>query len=110
MFSIQKLDISSVEQCPMLIGIMRRFEGEKGSSLTSDYEFKSLLTGDTLTRTSEKSTRERLLRELIIFKKKCDDNEQALVSLFVILHIFLINFISVIRFRYQDRTLLGNCS
>jgi len=103
MFSMQHLDLSSVEQCPMLIGIMRRSEGEKGWSITSDYEFKLLLTGDTLTRTSEKLTPETLLSELIIFKKKCDDNEQALVSLFVILHIFLINF-SFQSFDFVTRT------
>jgi len=45
MFSIQELDLSSIEQCPMLIGIMRRFAVENGSSFTSDYEFQSLLTG-----------------------------------------------------------------
>jgi hypothetical protein len=81
MFSNQRLNIPSVEECPMLIGIMRRSAGENGWSFTSEYEFKSLLNGDTLLRTQEKSTRKTLLRELIIFKEKCDDNEQALVNL-----------------------------
>jgi hypothetical protein len=65
----------------MLIGIMRRSPGEKGWAFSSEYAFKILLKSDTLTRTQEKSTRETLLRELIIFKEKCDENEQNLVSL-----------------------------
>ncbi len=64
----------------MLIGIMRRPNGEEGWAFTTKYQFESLLKCDTLTRTQEKPTREALLRELIIFKEKCDENEQALVS------------------------------
>jgi hypothetical protein len=64
----------------MLIGIIRRSAEEKDWVFTSEYKFKTLLERDTLTRTLEKSTRETLLRELIMFKEKCDDNEQTLVS------------------------------
>ncbi len=80
LFSNQPLDFFSTVQCPMLIGIMRRSAGEKGWAFTSEYAFKILLKNDTLTRTQEKTTRETLLRELINFKEKCDENEQALVS------------------------------
>jgi len=71
----------SERQCPMLIGIMRRSTGEKGWLSTFDYECTLLQQGDTLTRTGVKSSRERLLSELISFKEQCDENEQTLVSL-----------------------------
>ncbi|CAF3792056.1 unnamed protein product [Rotaria sordida] len=80
MFSIEFLNVSIAEQCPMLIGIMRRSARTKDWSLTGEYEVKLLLNGDTLTRTQERSTYETLLRELIIFKEEFDDNEQALIS------------------------------
>ncbi|CAF1071553.1 unnamed protein product [Rotaria sordida] len=83
MFSIQFLDILSVKSCPMLIGIMRRSAGEKGWSLISEYEFKLLFKDNTLIRIQEKSGRETFLRELIIFKEECDDNEQLLSSDFI---------------------------
>jgi hypothetical protein len=69
-----------MEQYPLLIGIMRRPAGIKGWSSPSDYECTLLHQGDTLTRIRMESDRERLLNELIIFKKQCDDNEQTLVS------------------------------
>ena len=80
-FSTNLFDNISTEQCPMLIGIMRLFEEEKNGLLTSEYEFKTLLKGDTLTRTQSKSNRETVLKELTFFKQECYDNEQALVSL-----------------------------
>lgn len=46
--SFQHFDEFSVEQCPMLIGIMRRSSEEKGWSLVSDYQFTSLLKGETI--------------------------------------------------------------
>ena len=61
MFLDQYLDISSVEQCPMLIGVMRRSAGETGWSFPSDYQFTVLLKNDTVLRTGEKPTREMLL-------------------------------------------------
>jgi hypothetical protein len=82
----------------MLIGIMRRSAGEDGWA--SEYEFKILLKCATITRTREISTNETLLRELIIFKEKHDENEQNLVSLWYVIHFFFINFISVIQLRY----------
>ncbi|CAF4332233.1 unnamed protein product [Rotaria sordida] len=78
LFSTQLLDILSVKQCPILIGVMRRSAGEKGWSLIFEYEFKLLFKDDILIRIQEKSTREIFLRELIIFKEVCDDNEQLL--------------------------------
>jgi hypothetical protein len=82
----------------MLIGIMRRSAGEDGWA--SEYEFKILLKCTTITRTREISTHETLLRELIIFKEKYEENEQNLVSLWYVIHFFFINFISVIQLRY----------
>jgi hypothetical protein len=81
MFSTQLFNVISAEQCPMLIIIMRQSAGEQRWLSKSEYDFTSLLKGDTLTDTQEKSTCETLLRELIIFKEKCDDNEQTLVNL-----------------------------
>ncbi len=75
MFSIQLLDVLSIKQCPMIIGVMRRSAGEKGWSIISDYQSKLLVNGDKLIL-----TREIFLQELITFKEECDDNEQILVS------------------------------
>ena len=69
-----------VEQCPMLIGIMRLYVENRKDSLTSEYQFKVLLKSDILIRTREKSSRESVLNELSIFKQECNENEQALVS------------------------------
>ncbi len=80
-FFTEFFNVSIAEQCPMLIGIMRRSAGARDWSLTSyEYEVEILLNGDTLTRTQEKLTCESLLRELINFKEEFDENEQALVS------------------------------
>jgi hypothetical protein len=80
MFSTQFFDGLPAKQCPTVIGIMQRSAGEKGWPLISKYEFRLLLKDDTIIRTQEKVTRETFLRELIIFKEECDDNEQLLVS------------------------------
>ena len=48
LFSTQILDILSVKQCLILIGVMRRSTGEKGWSLISEYEFKLLFKDDIL--------------------------------------------------------------
>ena len=61
---------------------MRLFVENKNGIFTSEYQFKSLLKGDVLTRTQDKSNREAVLNELAIFKEECDDNEQALVTYF----------------------------
>jgi hypothetical protein len=82
-FSTEFLDDFCVEQCPMLIGIMRLFIEEKDGAFKSEYQFKPLLKGDTLTRTQGKSNRAAVLSELAIFKEECDDNEQALVIFFL---------------------------
>jgi hypothetical protein len=66
----------SVEKCPMLIGIMRPSTEAKESLSTFDYKCILLQQGDILTRTRVKSNRERLLSELIDFKKQFDENEE----------------------------------
>jgi hypothetical protein len=80
LFSTRFDDNFSIEQCPMLIGITRSTDAEKCWSSISEYEFTTLLKSDTITSTNEKVTRETLVRELIIFKEKCDKNEKVLVS------------------------------
>ncbi|CAF1089429.1 unnamed protein product [Adineta steineri] len=75
-FSDQLLNIHDTEQCPMLIGIMRRSAKDKYWALKSEYQFKVLLKGDTLMCIQQKSNRERVLNEMAIFKEECDRNEQ----------------------------------
>lgn len=99
LFSTPFDDTFSLQQCPLLIGIMRSSDPEKCWSSISEYEFTLLLKNDTIIRTNAKSTRETLLCELIIFKEKCDENEQILVSIFIVYQIerkYMINFILVI--------------
>ncbi len=79
-FPLEHLEEFLIDECPVLIGITRLFYEEKDGSVLSDYQFKSLLKGDTLTRTQNNVTREILLNELVNFKEECDENEQALVS------------------------------
>ena len=67
-------------ECPILIGIMRLFEENNDGLITNEYQFKPLLTGDTLTRTQTKVPLEMLLNKLVNFKEEVDENEQALVS------------------------------
>jgi len=80
MFPTQVSNSFSVEQCPMFIGIMRRSPRNKHWSKSSEYEFTSLIKDDVLIGADEKTAREILLHELIEFKEKYDENEQALVS------------------------------
>ncbi len=82
-FPLEHLEEFSIDEYPVLIGVTRLFYEEKDGSVLSDYQFKSLLKGDTLTRTPNKVKcvkREILLNELVNFKEECDENEQALVS------------------------------
>jgi hypothetical protein len=80
-FSTQFFDDFSIEECPLLIGIMRLFEYKTDDLIKSEYEFKSLLKCDMLTRIRKTVNREMLLNELRSFKKECDENEEVLVSL-----------------------------
>ncbi|CAF1108700.1 unnamed protein product [Rotaria sp. Silwood1] len=80
MFSTQVLNVFPVQQYPMFIGIMRRSSRNKHWSKTSEYEFTSLIKDDVIIGADDKPAREILLHELIDFKEKYDENEQALVS------------------------------
>jgi len=66
----------------LLIGIIRLFEYKIDELIISEYQFKSLLKGDILTRTQQTINREILLNELCMFKKQCYENELDLVSVF----------------------------
>jgi len=82
-FPLEPLEEFSIHECPVLIGITRLCYEEKDGSVLSDYQFKSLLKGDTLTRTQNKVIFvkwEILLNELVNFREECLENEQALVS------------------------------
>ncbi|CAF2642727.1 unnamed protein product [Rotaria sp. Silwood2] len=82
-FSDQFPCFFSYQQCPMLIGIMQRPTGEKGWLISSEYKYESLVEWNMLTRSSWKLNRETLKKELIIFKKEFDDNEQNLSYNFI---------------------------
>ncbi len=82
----------SMEQCPMLIGIMRRSTEGKGWLSPFDYQCTILQQGNTLARTQVESSGERLLNELIIFKEQCDENEKVLVSHLLFLRFRKIDF------------------
>ena len=77
MFCNQLSKQFSTEECPMLIGIMRRSAKDTNWPWKSKYQFRSLLKGNTLIRTQVESSLERLLNELAIFKEQCDDNEDS---------------------------------
>jgi len=79
-FPLEKVEEFSIAGCPALIGITRLSYEEKNGPVSFDYQFISLLKGDTLTRTQNNVTREMLLNELVNFKEEYDENQQALVS------------------------------
>jgi hypothetical protein len=66
-----------MEECPLLIGIMRLFDDKNDPK----YQFKFLLKCEVITRTNEIINRESLLNELRIFKTECDANEEIIVSI-----------------------------
>jgi hypothetical protein len=79
-FSFPLLNEFAAEKCPMLLGITRRSPGRKRWMPAVEYQFMSLLKGDTLIRTQEKATLDTLLPELMSFKEQCDAIELALAS------------------------------
>ncbi len=84
-----------MDQCPMLIGIMRQISMGNNSFLK--YQPEVLLMNDVLLRTNEEFDLERLLYQLIAFKKEFDKNEQYLVNIYqTLIHISITNIILVI--------------
>jgi hypothetical protein len=79
----------------MLIGIMRQISMGNNSFLK--YQPEVLLMNDVLLRTNEEFDLERLLYQLIAFKKEFDKNEQYLVNIYqTLIHISITNIILVI--------------
>ncbi|CAF2768867.1 unnamed protein product [Rotaria sp. Silwood2] len=68
----------SMEECPMLIGVMRRASRDNNSFSICPYEFKILLEDDILMQTNIKFNRDAFLDMLITFKEEFDENEQYL--------------------------------
>ncbi|CAF4095665.1 unnamed protein product, partial [Adineta steineri] len=68
----------SIGEYPMLIGIAQQSPGKNKWLPLSEHEFRTVLECDTLIRTGEKLSKEKLLQELIIFKEECDDSEKNL--------------------------------
>ncbi len=92
LFSNQPIIDLCADECPMIIGITRRSLGENDSFLTSEYEFKVLLNGDSLI-----DTYETLFNQLDEFREEFYENEAELVSVYYLLNnICLINFLIVI--------------
>ncbi|CAF4653658.1 unnamed protein product [Rotaria sp. Silwood1] len=83
MFSSHFLVDLTMEECPMLIGIMRKSSGEKDSFSASQYEFKILLKGNILMHTHRILNLETLSDTLFTFKEEFDKNEQQLSFNFV---------------------------
>ncbi|UJR34718.1 hypothetical protein I4U23_027495 [Adineta vaga] len=84
MFSTRLFDEFSIEECPLLIGIMRLCEyNSKNGIITSEYQFKGLTKGNTLIRTGLKIDHGNLLYELNRFKEECYNNEKHLTFNFV---------------------------
>jgi len=97
MFSDEFVINFSMEECPMLIGILRRPSQEDEPFVEPSYEFEILLMGDRLVRSSEQLNLESLFDQLIVFKEEFDENEENYVSIYyVLIHILIINFILAI--------------
>jgi hypothetical protein len=97
MFSDEFVINFSMEECPMLIGILRRPSQEDDPFVEPSYEFEILLMGDRLVRSSEQLNLESLFDQLIVFKEEFDENEENYVSIYyVLIHILIINFILAI--------------
>lgn len=71
----------SINQCPILIGVMRTFTMNNDSLYT--YETELLLVEDVLVRTNEEYELELLLYQLILFREEFIKNERYLVSMIV---------------------------
>ncbi|CAF1075507.1 unnamed protein product [Adineta steineri] len=76
-------------QYPMIIGIMKLFEKNKGGLVTPQYEFIPLLNGDILARTQAKISREGFLKELALFQQEFVANEQALHMILLPILVFV---------------------
>ncbi len=79
-FSEELLIDFSMDQCPMLIGIMRQISMENNSFLK--YQSEVLLSDDVLLRTNEQLDPEKLVDQLIVFKEEFNKNEKYLVNIY----------------------------
>jgi hypothetical protein len=73
------------EKYPLLIGVMRVFERGTNGIVTSDYQCRTLVQGNTLMRTQVTVNNKNLLTELKVFKENCHENENNPVSIFFLL-------------------------
>jgi hypothetical protein len=105
-FSEKSLIDFSMDQCPMLIGIVRQISMENNSLIK--YQSEILLMNDVLVLTNEEFDPEILLYQLIIFKQEFDKNERYLVNIcHILIHISITDIILVIRFRSKNCRLSG---
>ncbi|UJR07055.1 hypothetical protein I4U23_011343 [Adineta vaga] len=82
-FSTRFSDEFSIEECPLLIGIMRLCKYNINGIIASEYQFKALVKGNILIRTGIKIDHENLFNELNHFKDECDNNEKHLSFNFI---------------------------
>ncbi len=74
----------SIDQCPMLIGVMRGILITYDSFSPSQYIPEILLLENVLVCNDEELNLEALFYQLIVFKQEFDKNEKYLVSFFYI--------------------------
>lgn len=91
-FSTRFFDDFSIEQCPLLIGIMPRCERKINDVTEFEYQFMTLVKNNTLIRTEIPINRDNLWNELQIFKQECEENQQILVSVIFIFIFYENNF------------------
>ncbi|CAF3501203.1 unnamed protein product [Rotaria sp. Silwood1] len=82
-FSARFIDKFSIEKCPSLIGITRKYEYETNELTVSKYQYETLVKANVSARTKMIVNHDILFNELTIFKEKFDENEQNLSFNFV---------------------------
>ncbi|CAF3811326.1 unnamed protein product, partial [Rotaria sp. Silwood1] len=82
-FSARFTDKFSIEKCPSLIGITRKYEYETNELTVSKYQYETLVKANVSARTKMIVNHDILFNELTIFKEKFDENEQNLSFNFV---------------------------
>ena len=79
-FPDSTLEFVSMDECPVLIGVMRCTLTTGARGLPLDYDYRVLLRRDTLSQTVQISTPKKLLELLRTFTDDWHHNEKLLVS------------------------------
>lgn len=81
MFSSQFFAEFSLKQCPILIGIMPLFGQQTDAGIVIEYQFQTILRGDTLTQNTTETNLKNFINELKAFKAASDQNVKNLVGI-----------------------------